>query len=913
MRPKSRFLRSAVARRVFWVVLAAAALPLVLFAALAHGVLADRLDATLTAGLQEGAKYAALRVYDRLVTAQIALSERAGADLGQQAIRPAPDSARKVFRAMATIEHGTGAVAGDAGVAEAWRQVAGDPSGPGRRTLWWLADGSVESRVLVGVRDARRWWVGEVGPDYLWGELRDRDSHASTCVKDAHGQTLLCSDGAGSLTDPAAEDAAGWRTVSWSLFTQADFGSVDWVFTRRVRVGQRAFGELPMEELALKAAAFSLLLVVSLSLVLVRRTTVPLELLMDGARRLGQRDWSARVHVDGGDEFGTLAGSFNEMAGRIERQVQALQVLSGIDREILGNLDLHRVLDQVTARLWALAPGARVALLLAPTDAGRWCRVTADGAGRVPVAIDPELLQRVERGPTTLHGADARSTAPLLQGDGPGGPVGPESDAAAVQVYPALANGRTRALLMVRAPGFIDADTAREIEDLCDRLAVMLAAAEREHALNERAVRDSLTGLYNRAGMIEALDRRLAAGPASPPFVLAFIDLDGFKAVNDARGHPVGDALLQEVADVLRAQVPTAELIARPGGDEFVLVLPGDRAAADALAAQLCRRLAEPFVLGGHLLRIGASIGLVRSPDDGRDRVELMRRADVALYAGKAAGRGRHAWFELSFDEQAADRAWLLAELPAALARNELCLHYQPRVKAGSGQLASLEALVRWVHPTRGMIGPMRFVPLAEETGLIDELGRWVLDAACRQLCQWRQAGVDVPRVAVNVSALQLVDTGFAAQVLAVLARHGLQPTDLEIELTESLFAGDTEVVCSRLSPLRAAGVLVALDDFGTGFSSLSSLHRLPVDVLKIDRSFVADLGRRESADAVARSIVALARALGKHVVAEGVESDDQLHLLQALGCDELQGYLFSKPLPADRVSAWLQREATTA
>jgi EAL domain-containing protein (putative c-di-GMP-specific phosphodiesterase class I) len=264
-------------------------------------------------------------------------------------------------------------------------------------------------------------------------------------------------------------------------------------------------------------------------------------------------------------------------------------------------------------------------------------------------------------------------------------------------------------------------------------------------------------------------------------------------------------------------------------------------------------------------------------------------------------------------DERAAARAWLQAELPAALQRNELCLHYQPRVKAGTRDLASVEALVRWQHPVRGMIPPMQFVPLAEETGLVEALGRWVLDAACAQQRRWRDAGVAVPRVAVNVSALQLADAGFAADVMATLQRHGLSPGDLEIELTESLFAGDTDEVTARLQPLRDAGVLVALDDFGTGFSSLSSLYRLPVDVLKIDRSFVIDLGTRESADAVARSIVALARALGKHVVAEGVETDDQLQHLLALGCDEFQGYLFARPLPAEAVAGWLQPETSAA
>jgi diguanylate cyclase len=474
---------------------------------------------------------------------------------------------------------------------------------------------------------------------------------------------------------------------------------------------------------------------------------------------------------------------------------------------------------------------------------------------------------------------------------------------------PVRAAGRTRALILLQDAQGIDADARAETEELGARLAVMLVATDRERELRSRAIVDSLTGLLNRAGLIEALDDRIAR--SGEPFVLAFIDLDGFKAVNDTRGHPMGDALLVEVARHLRTTAPAGTVIARPGGDEFVLLLPGDAPAAERLADRICMRLAEPFVVHRQTLRIGASIGLARFPDHGRDRVDLMRRADLAMYAGKAAGRGRYAWFELAFDERAAERAWVQTELPGAIQRNELCLHFQPRVRARDGRLASVEALVRWQHPERGLIPPMQFISLAEETGQIEELGRWVLEAACRQQRSWIDAGVQVPRVAVNVSALQLAAADFADDVLAVLRRYRLDPSQLEVELTESLFAGEPDAVIARLMPLREAGVQIALDDFGTGFSSLSSLHRLPVDVLKIDRSFVVDLGLRESADAVARSIVALARALGKHVVAEGIETDDQWQRLLALGCDEFQGYLFSRPLTADALSAHVRAQGS--
>jgi diguanylate cyclase (GGDEF)-like protein len=902
MRLETAFLRSAVARRVFWLMLAGAALPLIVFATLGYGVLAERLDGLMHSRLHEAAKYAGLRVYDRLVSAQTALAALAASQGGSSPTARVPLAARALFEHVATVDHAGGAVQGSAELAALWRRLAADPRDTdARRRLWWIAgsDGAA-GRVLVGVRTDARWWIAELSPQFLWDDLRERDAAVGTCVADARGVRLLCPQG---LADAKADAAAGIRSASWSLFTRGDFGSIDWVFTRRAAREHLLVGGFPFEQVAWKAALFSLLLVLVLSLVLIRRTTVPLERLLDGTRALARRDWSARVAVSGGDEFGQLAGSFNEMAGRIERQMQALQVQSAIDREILDGPDAGRALQRVLQRLRRLVPGVRVGLLLAPDHGGRWRSVAEDDATAAAVAVDPELLARLQLGPVALGGAEARRAARQLQLDGESG----------LCLVPAQAQGRTRALLLLdgRLPEGDD-ELRRELDELADRVAVMLVAAERDRALRERIVRDSLTGLLNRAGLIERIEQRLAA-PEASAFVLAFIDLDGFKSVNDSRGHPVGDLLLCEVGAVLRMMAPQALAIARPGGDEFVLLLPPEREPAGALAEVLCRRLAEPFDIGGHTLRIGASIGLVACPEHGSERVELMRRADLAMYAAKAAGRARFAWFEPALDRRAEARAWVQSELPAALQRDALRLHFQPRVRAGDRSLASVEALVRWPHPGRGLIPPASFVPLAEETGFIGALGRWVLDAACRQMRAWRDAGIGVPRVAVNVSALQLAEPGFAADVLDTLRRHGLPPGVLEIELTESVFAGDADEAAARLQPLRDAGVQLALDDFGTGFSSLSSLYRLPVDVMKIDRSFVCDLGQRDSADAVARSVVALARALGKHVVAEGVETPGQLQRLLALGCDELQGYLISRPLPAEALAGWLQAATAEA
>jgi len=913
MRIEPAFLRSAVARRVFWVLLAAAGLPLAVFAAIAYATLTAQNDWHSRQRLQDAAKYSGLRVYDRLVTAQGALAAMAaGSAFAITPVDSAPLAARDLLRTVATVDLHDGRERGDVELVGLWHRLvadADDDAGLGARRLWWQrADRGRDARVIVAVRDAGRWWLAEVSPAYLWSELRDTANAAEqTCVRDTRGAMLLC---AGSAHEPKS------RAASWGLFLGGHFAAPDWQFTRQAEALPQVPGEMPLEQIALLAGIATLLLVGMLSLVLVRRSTAPLELLIDGTRRLARQDWSARVEVAAADEYAQLAQSFNQMAERIGGQVQAMQVQSTIDREILSGIDLPRVMQLLLSRIAALAPSSRPAVLLAPAAPGRrgWRCHRPGEAQPDELMLDAATVALLD-GDATAGSVDTIRQLCAARG-AEGEPPPTEGTALAARW-----NDRLLGVMLLAWPsGAGPTDEARlALADLRDRLTVALAAATREAELRDRAVSDSLTGLLNRAGLVERLDELLADGDAAP-LELLYIDLDGFKEVNDALGHPAGDELLCQVAALLREEAPDALLAARPGGDEFVVGTRAGKAAAEALAQRLCRRIESPWTLGRQQVRIGASVGLVHFPDHGRNRVELLRRADMAMYAAKSAGRGRHAWFDPALDERAVERAWLQRELRAVLdvmttpwaARagprdaGRLLLHYQPRLRCAGDAPVSLEALVRWQHPERGLIGPMQFVPLAEETGLVEPLGRWVLSEACRQLRQWRDAGVAVARVAVNVSELQLRHGGFAAEVLAGLQRHGLRGSDLEIELTESLFIADAADAAAKLQPLREAGVRIALDDFGTGFSSLSQLYRLPVDVLKIDRGFVVDLGHNEAAAAVARSIVALARALGKQVVAEGVETEAQESLLRSLGCDELQGYRFAKPLAPQALEAWV-------
>jgi diguanylate cyclase (GGDEF)-like protein len=423
------------------------------------------------------------------------------------------------------------------------------------------------------------------------------------------------------------------------------------------------------------------------------------------------------------------------------------------------------------------------------------------------------------------------------------------------------------------------------------------------------ALHDALTDLPNRVLLAERLNQALvhARRHGDAPAVLC-LDLDRFKEVNDALGHPMGDLLLREVAARLRACTRETDTVARLGGDEFAVVQVGASQPAEAEA--LCRRLLEvlgaPCRLDGHEVVVGASVGVALAPVDGDEPATLLRHADIALYRAKGEGRGTFRFFEEGMNRELQARRALERDLRRALDEGRFELHYQPQVELGSGRTVGVEALLRWRHPERGSVPPNDFIPLAEETGLIVPIGAWVLRTACAQALAW--PGL---RVAVNLSAAQFRQPGLAETVAQALRETGLEPDRLELEITEGVLLEDTVAAVTTLHALRGLGVRIAMDDFGTGYSSLSYLRRFPFDKIKIDKSFVADLdgGRSADAAAIVRAVVSLGSSLGMTTTAEGIEAEAQAELLRAEGCDEVQGYHFGRPMPPADLTRWLERQ----
>jgi len=429
---------------------------------------------------------------------------------------------------------------------------------------------------------------------------------------------------------------------------------------------------------------------------------------------------------------------------------------------------------------------------------------------------------------------------------------------------------------------------------------------------------DTLTQLPNRVQLQERLVAAMAqAGRDGGELAMLFIDMDRFKNINDTLGHQVGDGLLVEVGQRLRQLVRVTDIVARLGGDEFVLVLTNvgssGAAAATAVAGKLIQELGRPYRVGGHELHSTPSIGIGIFPRDGTDTDTLMRNADTAMYGAKAAGRNTFQFFAPAMNLASQERLALEVGLRGAIERGELLLHYQPQVDLASGRVVGLEALVRWQHPERGAIPPLKFIPIAEDTGQIETIGAWVLEQALAQVGRWRRDGHADLRVAVNLSAQQLRGDTFTPFVAQALLRHGLPGQALELEITESVAMQDPARTAALLRELRGYGVALAIDDFGTGYSSLAYLKQLPLSCLKLDRSFVMDIEKDPNDAAICTATIQMAHSLGLAVVAEGVETAAQLAFLRGLGCDMVQGYHISRPMPSEDCSRFLQDAARPA
>ncbi|MDH5835312.1 putative bifunctional diguanylate cyclase/phosphodiesterase [Luteimonas kalidii] len=829
--------------------------------------------------LRTGAKNYALGVFERLQLAGGALATVDADEVGRARGDPLLAlyfSDMQVRPLDASVAHPATLGAGDA-------RLRLERRGSGTVPILVRADGD---RLLVGT----------LAPDFLWGLSGEMSQDMRICLY-AGRERLFCGG------HPGTE--AGDRLVAehWDLFLKAGFDSAPWT---AVSVAGAGHGLRHYRGVVVPAAAAVLLLALLLSSLQIRRVLVPLS---DLLRRI-QRVEGGHGHVSrqaGEDEFGLLTRTFDAMQQRIGRQIDTLRILSDIDRLLLGGASLDQLLDLVARRLRHVAGPVLVCIVVPPLE-------QTGAATLYLLRREGEAMEQLRCGDGgNIDGSPQGRWLPVASLD-PGvvrEACKSEGVCDLFVLVPASVSRPVRVLLGYAARPVAMEQPLAQAAKLAESIPVALAFEERRRQLVYQARHDSLTQLPNRLATFEAVAAAIEdAARDGARFAVAFLDLDRFKSINDGLGHGSGDELLVGVSRCIRDSLSAGDFVGRFGGDEFCLILFGAGSAGEAEHAmqRVTGGLSRPVQAGGREFLQTFSAGIALYPAHGRDASTLIRNADLAMYQGKRAGGRGLRVFEPDMDAAAHARLRMENDLRDAIAAGAIEVHYQPRVDSRDGSIAGAEALARWTHPQSGPVPPSTFIALAEDTGLIDDLGALVLRKACAQLAQWNAAGLRLPQVSVNVSGHQLRSRRLAETVRRAIEAAGIAPALLELEITETALVQDREAAEHQLGRVRSLGTTVAIDDFGTGYSSLAYLAALPFDTLKIDRSFVIGIGDGHTPmSAIVRATIGLARELGKHVVAEGVETMDDVRHLARWGCVTIQGYVYHRPMSAAALTGLLQ------
>jgi len=774
----------------------------------------------------------------------------------------------------------------------------------------------------------------ELSPDWLWQGLGDTThKQASIAVIDGAGVLLGArGDLSPELLSMFAREYLSSDTPgqdgsarSWSVGRQEWRGAVTSVLPVEAHLMANrwtvvAFSPVVENSEAWTQASAALPLLVLLAAALIvllgwwfrSRWERLLEDLGTSLQGLARGEYRSVVVEDARDTPRVTAVQFNRTIAVLEDRMRAMTSLNEIDRMLLESSELESCLDRLLDRVCSIVHCDAAMLALLDPDASEYGRAyLAAGGEHAPVSritLDALMLSQLcqERSGLTVMRLEPQRHSVLVPMQ--------EHGAEFFWVWPVLSQETLVAVLAVgyRVAPEVAAEVAAYGTECASRIGVALSNSARGEQLYRQAHFDPLTALPNRLLFRDRLSQELAnAAEGRQRGALLYIDLDHFKKVNDTVGHGAGDQMLQIVAQRLRSCVKEGDTVARLGGDEFTMILRGVATAegAQRVATRIIETLQEPVNIGGRDHFVRASIGITIFPDDGTELDDLMRNADLAMYRAKEDGRSRAVFYDRAMQRMPA----LAAEsgLYRALQRREFALYYQPQYSLADGSLAGLEALLRWQPPREAMRYPGEFVPAAEQSGLIVDIGAWVLEAACAQLAEWHAAGIAPPRLALNVSVHQLRQADFPKLVRGALDRAGIAPEMLEVELTESVFA-DEEGRAS-LRRLAALGVRLSLDDFGTGYSSLGYLRVHPVQAIKIDRSFIEEVAHNVTAATLAETMITMAHALGKEVVAEGVETMEQVEFLRQRGCDFAQGFFFARPAALADITALLRgRQSVT-
>lgn len=746
---------------------------------------------------------------------------------------------------------------------------------------------------------AERLLMARISESYLWQGLYNYDLLKVFGVFTASGDLLFTTGDAVMLWDDDAY-VSDVQQSRWPMFT-GEIGMPErWTIVARMsRQASKADDQQVFQRTTLSTTVLLLLLATLAGTYSIRKSTEPVRALREGIRRIRDRDFTYRVDIKSNDEYEMLGGAFNSMSDKLNQHISAIRALYSIDQHILGKLKIENIVDVVLREGKAPLKAQNLFLLVRKETTDAFVMYSTLHAGTTDLALSDETLSALHRPEQVIRWSDTGLSEPAVTAQ-----MNPEAHLNSVHL---VANDQVKAVMITEFAEEPDADMLNITALFADHVAFAFSNADWESRLYREAHFDALTGLPNRFSFNERLQNSLnVALGTNQGIAILLMDIDDFSMINEAVGQEGGDLLLTHMARRSGEILGTNSWMARLGGDEFALVVHAEHSARARINPQIApiadelQEIArEGVTVGGRKIEATVSIGIALCPADAENTAELLQQALQAKQQAKELGKGRACYYGELDSKDTVNRLDFIQAIRTAIAEDQLELFYQPKVDAMDGSFHGCEALIRWNHPERGLLSPFFFILQAEQYGLADEIGQWVIRAAARQQAQWLKEGVDVGRVAVNVSVLQLVQENFCDDFLSILHAAQCPRESLEVEITETAYVEDMDNFRSQIETLGSAGVSFSVDDYGTGYSSLSMLLNLPVDQLKIDKSFIDDLEHSNKSQAIVETTILLAKRVGYSVVAEGVETLGQLRALQALGCDTIQGYYFSKPVRA--------------
>lgn len=931
------FIRSNVARRVVLLFFLSSILPIVAIAFFSFTYISDLLTKQAYIQLQHSSKLYGMAVMDRLTYVDNELGELSQHLASVSFTDASKETLLSVQRRMDRMSNSNSNQLDKISLKfypeSSFGPARFNTSGQSKSYLFSRKDKNGVTHIYIrqllgkGYGDTMATLVAKLNNEYVWGNKNRLPFSTFLCVISDSGQELFCPNTRYQAVLDALNRTVGQRDprklswheadgenlgVAWDLFTNSRFSGQGWKIISSRKKSEALLPVLAYQKIFPLVIAFALLVVLFLSTIQIRRIMLPLERLVGATRRLARYEFDEPVNVSGKDEFSELSKSFNTMAFRLEKQLNILKILSDIDHLILTCPDPEVVLARIMETADKIISCKFIAVYLLDKSVARNATVhIRQMPDSIPLRLQNLAIPEYEITELESHDSDFRVDlqqevkkmyAPLAR-------KGVDNLLSRTIVL----NKHVRAVfcLCYRDGEIEDPEDSAIVGDLIDRLAVTLATADRDEKLYRQAHFDYLTGLPNRQLFNDRLQQHIIqARRKREQTAILYVDLDRFKNINDSLGHASGDTLLRQVSERMKQCVRESDTVSRLGGDEFVILLANINSPPDAgtIAENIITAVSQPFFISAREIFINTSIGIAVYPDDGESNKELLAHADAAMYHAKEGGRGTYRFFEESMNLELVQRIEMETAMRYALERGEFELYYQPQINLKSGKVFAVEALIRWRHPELGLLTPINFISLAEDCGLIEPIGEWVLRRACEQYKQWRDEKIAPERLAVNISSRQFMRDNFIDVLKQTMRETGVSPSELELEITESLLLNENLNTRRIFDRLEALGVHLAIDDFGTGYSSLSYLKRFAVQTLKIDRSFTQEVPDDEQATTLTLSIIAMAHALNMQVVAEGVENLSQLNLMREHDCDCVQGNYFTEALSVENISRYLEQ-----